>query len=46
VDSKNNQINLNKEDGQEQPKSFSFDNVFASDTLQSYIYEQSAFTLV
>ena len=46
VDSKNNQINLIREDTKEQPKSFSFDYVFAPDCAQSLIYEQSAFSLV
>lgn len=46
VDSNNNQINLIKEDNREQPKSFSFDFVFAPDSAQSLIYEQSAFSLV
>ena len=46
VDSKNKQIYLKKEDNKEQPKTFSFDNVFAPDSAQSMIYEQSAFTLV
>lgn len=49
VDSKNNQINLFKPDSSETneiPKSFSYDFVFAPDSLQSLIYEQSAFSLV
>lgn len=46
VDSKNNQINLVKEDTKEQPKSFSFDFVFSTESAQSLIYEQSAFSLV
>ncbi len=46
VDSKNNQINLIREDSKEQPKSFSFDYVFPPDCAQSLIYEQSAFSLV
>lgn len=46
VDSKNNQIFLIRDDVKEQPKSFSFDCVFAPDALQSLIYEQSAFSLV
>jgi DNA replication protein DnaC len=46
VDGKNNQINLVREEGKEQPKSFSFDYVFAADCAQSLIYEQSAFSLV
>lgn len=46
VDSKNNQIYLSKEDSKEPPKSFSFDCVFAPNSAQSLIYEQSAFTLV
>ena len=46
VDSKNHQINLMKTDSKEPPKSFSYDFVFAPDSLQSLIYEQSAFSLV
>ena len=46
VDSKNNQINLFKPDVKDQPKPFSFDHVFGIDSLQSYIYEQTAFSLV
>ena len=46
VDSKNKQIYLKKEDSKEQPKAFSFDNVFAPDSAQSLIYQQSAFFLV
>lgn len=46
ADSKTNQINLMREDSKEQPKSFSFDYVFAPDCAQSLIYEQSAFSLV
>jgi len=45
-DAKNNQINLIREDVKEQPKSFSFDCVFDEEVTQSYIYEQSAFSLV
>ena len=46
VDMKNNQIYLIKEDTKDQPKTFSFDYVFAPDCAQSLIYEQSAFSLV
>lgn len=46
VDSKNNQLYLIRDDQKEQPKSFSFDYVFAPDCAQSLIYEQSAFSLV
>ena len=46
VDGKNNQINLIREETKEQPKSFSFDYVFATDSSQSSIYENSAFSLV
>lgn len=35
-----------KEGSKEQPKSFSFDCVFSAESSQSYIYEQSAFSLV
>ena len=45
-DAKNKQINLFKEETKEQPKSFSFDSVFATTDAQSLIYEQSAFSLV
>lgn len=38
VDGKNNQINLIREETKEQPKSFSFDYVFATDASQSSIY--------
>lgn len=31
-------INLYKPGSKEDPKSFTFDNVFGSDSLQSYIY--------
>jgi kinesin family protein 3/17 len=46
VDGKNNQININKLNVKEPPKSFSYDFVFGIDSLQSSIYEQSAFSLV
>lgn len=46
VDGKNNQINLLKLDSNEIPKSFSYDFVFSPESLQSLIYEQSAFSLV
>ena len=46
VDSKNHQINLFKPESKEQPKCFSYDFVFAPDSLQTLIYEQSAFSLV
>lgn len=46
VDTPNNQINLTKEGGNEQPKGFSFDFVFVPNCSQSFIYEQSAFSLV
>lgn len=46
VDSKQNQINLYKTGSKENPKPFTFDKVFASDSLQSVIYEETAFSLV
>lgn len=38
ADMKNNQIYLMKEDTKEQPKTFSFDYVFAPDCAQNLIY--------
>lgn len=35
-----------KPGSKEDPKSFTFDNVFGSESLQSYIYEETAFSLV
>lgn len=46
VDTKQNQINLYKPDSKEAPKPFTFDHVFGMDSLQSYVYEQTAFSLV
>ena len=46
VDAPSRQIHLLKEDHREQPKSFTFDFVFATDSPQSLLYEQSAFSLV
>ena len=46
VDAPSRQIHLHKEDRKEQPKSFTFDFVFATDAPQSLLYEQSAFSLV
>lgn len=46
VDGKNNQINLTKPEVREPPKNFAYDFVFATDSSQTLIYEQSAFSLV
>ncbi len=46
IDQRNNQINLNRPDSSEPPKSFAYDHVFDTDSEQSAIYEQSAFSLV
>jgi kinesin family protein 3/17 len=46
VDTKNNQININKTNSKEPPKTFSYDFVFGIDSFQSSIYEQCAFSLV
>jgi DNA replication protein DnaC len=46
VDAKQHQINLFKPGTKEDPKSFTFDNVFDANSLQSYIYEETAFSLV
>ena len=36
----------NMKDAKEPPKTFSFDNVFATDIAQRSIYEESAFPLI
>lgn len=46
IDAKVNQVNLFKPGAKEVPKPYTFDHVFGSDSLQSYIYEQTAFSLV
>lgn len=46
VDGKNNQIILSKPESKEAPKNFAYDFVFATDSTQTLMYEQSAFTLV
>jgi kinesin family protein 3/17 len=46
MDSSINQVKILKPDSKEPPKVFSFDCVFGPESLQSYVYEQTAFSLV
>ena len=46
IEAKDKQVLLKKENTKEPPKAFSFDSVFAPETKQSLIYEESAFLLV